>query len=45
MPAHVGFLGTGIMGTPMAQNLLKAGYVSIIYTSLQASIWNLDSKA
>lgn len=23
----VGFLGLGIMGTPMARNLLKAGYV------------------
>jgi hypothetical protein len=26
-PPRVGFLGLGIMGTPMAQNLIKAGYV------------------
>ena len=25
-PTRVGFLGLGIMGTPMAQNLIKAGY-------------------
>ncbi|XP_058193932.1 glyoxylate/succinic semialdehyde reductase 2, chloroplastic isoform X6 [Rhododendron vialii] len=28
MPARVGFLGLGIMGSPMAQNLIKAGYKS-----------------
>ena len=26
MTARVGFVGLGIMGRPMAQNLLKAGY-------------------
>lgn len=25
-PARIGFLGLGIMGSPMAQNLIKAGY-------------------
>ncbi|HEY5974374.1 MAG TPA: NAD(P)-dependent oxidoreductase, partial [Geobacteraceae bacterium] len=29
---HYGFLGLGIMGTPMATNLLKAGY--------QVTVWN-----
>ncbi|KAL0463822.1 UNVERIFIED_CONTAM: Glyoxylate/succinic semialdehyde reductase 2, chloroplastic [Sesamum latifolium] len=28
IPARVGFLGLGIMGSPMAQNLIKAGYKS-----------------
>ncbi|XP_059641758.1 glyoxylate/succinic semialdehyde reductase 2, chloroplastic isoform X2 [Cornus florida] len=31
-PAHVGFLGLGIMGSPMAQNLLKAG--------CDVTVWN-----
>lgn len=25
-PDRIGFVGLGIMGTPMAQNLIKAGY-------------------
>lgn len=25
LPARIGFLGIGIMGSPMAQNLVKAG--------------------
>ncbi|XP_018731471.2 glyoxylate/succinic semialdehyde reductase 2, chloroplastic isoform X3 [Eucalyptus grandis] len=28
LPGRIGFLGLGIMGTPMAQNLIKAGYKS-----------------
>ncbi|KAL8537755.1 hypothetical protein ACS0TY_012772 [Phlomoides rotata] len=32
MPARIGFLGLGIMGTPMAQNLIKAG--------CDVSVWN-----
>ncbi|PON48166.1 3-hydroxyisobutyrate dehydrogenase-related [Parasponia andersonii] len=32
MPAKVGFLGTGIMGLPMAQNLIKVGY--------DVTVWN-----
>lgn len=28
LSARIGFLGLGIMGSPMAQNLLKAGYDS-----------------
>ncbi|WMV51061.1 hypothetical protein MTR67_044446, partial [Solanum verrucosum] len=26
LPTSIGFLGLGIMGNPMAQNLIKAGY-------------------
>ncbi len=29
--AHIGFIGLGIMGKPMARNLLKAGYSLIAY--------------
>lgn len=29
LPASIGFLGLGIMGNPMAQNLIKAGHVPI----------------
>src|SRR2546423_15378722 len=32
MAERVGFLGTGIMGAPMARNLLKAGF--------QVRVWN-----
>lgn len=32
MPARIGFLGLGIMGTPMAQNLIKAGYKTDSYS-------------
>jgi 3-hydroxyisobutyrate dehydrogenase-like beta-hydroxyacid dehydrogenase len=28
---HIGFIGTGVMGAPMAQHLSKAGYAVTIY--------------
>jgi 2-hydroxy-3-oxopropionate reductase len=28
---RIGFIGLGIMGKPMAQNLLKAGYPLVFY--------------
>ncbi len=31
MPEHIGFIGLGIMGKPMAKNLLKAGYSLTVY--------------
>ena len=31
MKAKIGFMGLGIMGTPMAANLLKAGYPVMVY--------------
>ena len=31
MKPVIGFIGIGSMGTPMAQNLLKAGYPLVIY--------------
>jgi 3-hydroxyisobutyrate dehydrogenase-like beta-hydroxyacid dehydrogenase len=32
MTHHIAFLGTGIMGAPMAANLIKAGFT--------AAVWN-----
>ena len=34
----IGFIGLGIMGKPMAKNLLKAGYELIVTTHKQATI-------
>ena len=34
--ATIGFVGTGIMGMPMAMNLLKAGH--------QLKVWNRTSS-
>ena len=37
MPEHrIGFIGTGIMGAPMAHNLLDAGYTLSLYTRTKA---------
>ena len=33
-PTRLGFLGLGIMGSPMAQNLIKSGYVSYLWVML-----------
>lgn len=37
MPETIGFIGLGIMGRPMARNLLTAGYPLIIYNHRQAT--------
>lgn len=34
--AHIGFVGLGIMGKPMAKNLLKAGYPLVVYNRTRA---------
>ena len=31
MAEQIGFIGLGIMGKPMARNLLKAGYFLTVY--------------
>ena len=31
MTTHIGFLGTGLMGAPMAANLLKAGFILTVW--------------
>jgi 6-phosphogluconate dehydrogenase len=36
MPHQIAFLGTGIMGAPMASNLIKAGF--------KAAVWNRSNS-
>jgi 2-hydroxy-3-oxopropionate reductase len=38
---HVGFIGLGIMGKPMAGNLLKAGYALSVYNRSEGSVTEL----
>ncbi len=38
MSATIGFIGLGIMGKPMARNLLKAGYPLIAYDLVEAAV-------
>src|SRR4030042_2222205 len=40
---RIGFIGTGIMGGPMAQNLLKAGYPVTIHNRTKAKAESLLS--
>ena len=37
----IGFIGTGMMGEPMAENLLKAGFKVIVYDIRPESTKNL----
>ena len=36
MTTHIGFLGTGLMGAPMAGNLLKAGFTLTVWNRTEA---------
>jgi 2-hydroxy-3-oxopropionate reductase len=36
--ADIGFIGLGIMGRPMAKNLLKAGHKLVVYDVVKASV-------
>ena len=38
MAASIGFIGLGIMGKPMARNLLKAGYPLLVHNRSHASV-------
>lgn len=38
MKANIGFIGLGIMGKPMAKNLLKAGYSLVVYDVVKAAV-------
>jgi 3-hydroxyisobutyrate dehydrogenase len=45
MPSErIGFIGTGIMGKPMAGNLLKAGYSVTVHNRTKAKVEELLSK-
>jgi len=37
----IGFVGLGIMGKPMAKNLLKAGYELVVYDRVEAAVREL----
>jgi 2-hydroxy-3-oxopropionate reductase len=40
----IGFIGLGIMGKPMAKNLLKAGYTDLLVNNRsQASVQELEA--
>jgi 2-hydroxy-3-oxopropionate reductase len=41
MQGPIGFIGLGIMGRPMAKNLLKAGYSVIVHNRSQAAVQEL----
>jgi 2-hydroxy-3-oxopropionate reductase len=38
MPETVGFIGLGLMGRPMAKNLLKAGYPLVVHSRSRAPV-------
>lgn len=40
----IGFIGLGIMGKPMARNLLKAGYPLIVYNRSQQAVLELAAE-
>lgn len=39
----IGFIGLGIMGKPMAKNLIKAGHELVVYDVVQASVEELKA--
>lgn len=41
-PAHVGYIGLGLMGRPMAENLLKAGFRLAVYNRTRSRAAGLD---
>ncbi len=38
MPETIGFIGLGIMGRPMATNLLRAGYPLVVHNRSRAAV-------
>jgi 3-hydroxyisobutyrate dehydrogenase-like beta-hydroxyacid dehydrogenase len=41
-PMHVGYIGLGLMGRPMAENLLKAGFRLAVYNRTRSRAAGLD---
>ncbi|MGZ9188387.1 MAG: NAD(P)-binding domain-containing protein, partial [Candidatus Binatia bacterium] len=41
---NIGFIGLGIMGKPMARNLLKAGYPVIVHNRSRAAVDELSKE-
>jgi 2-hydroxy-3-oxopropionate reductase len=45
MDKKIGFIGLGIMGKPMARNLIKAGYSLVVYDLVQhRPVWRVKYK-
>src|SRR5262245_5098382 len=44
MPQAIGFIGLGIMGRPMAHNLLKAGYPLVVHSRSRGPVDELASR-
>src|ERR1051326_5250796 len=44
MSETIGFIGLGIMGKPMARNLLKAGYPLLVHNRSRASVEELANE-
>ena len=44
MPESVGFIGLGIMGTPMTRNLMKAGFRAVVYNRTRAKAEQLAAE-
>ena len=44
MPDTIGFIGLGLMGRPMAKNLLKAGYPLVVHSRSQGPVDDLVSS-
>ena len=40
----IGFIGLGIMGKPMARNLLKAGYPLVVHNRSRAAVEELAKE-
>ncbi len=38
MPERIGFIGLGVMGRPMARNILKAGFPLVVHSRTRASV-------
>ena len=41
----IGFIGLGIMGKPMARNLIKAGYPLVVHNRSRAAVNELEKEA
>jgi 2-hydroxy-3-oxopropionate reductase len=43
MPETIGFIGLGVMGKPMAKNLMKGGHALVVYNRSRASVDELKA--
>ncbi|HVF02785.1 MAG TPA: NAD(P)-binding domain-containing protein, partial [Rubrobacteraceae bacterium] len=44
MPEKVGFVGLGLMGNPMARNLMEVGYELVVYNRTKEKVEKLVSE-